>query len=104
MRAPAPAPAWTTTSRPRALNFLTVSGVAATRVSPPLVSFGTARRIGGSRSAGAEHREQDHDQHDPRERPFGEGQETGISLLMLADVHGTDLVVVVVRHSAPQLF
>src|SRR5919107_4573399 len=41
----APAPAWTTTSAPRTLYFLTVSGVAETRVSAPSVSERTAIRI-----------------------------------------------------------
>ncbi len=41
----APAPASTTTLRPRPISFLTVSGVAATRVSEARRSFSTARRI-----------------------------------------------------------
>src|SRR5690349_2001297 len=40
-----PAPDWTTTSAPRALYFLTVSGVAETRVSALSVSERTAIRI-----------------------------------------------------------
>src|SRR3954466_2906009 len=42
MAAPAPAPASTTTSKPRAFSFLTLSGVAATRVSPARRSLVTA--------------------------------------------------------------
>jgi hypothetical protein len=39
---PAPAPASTVTANPDAISFLTLSGVAATRVSPGLRSFKTA--------------------------------------------------------------
>src|SRR5882672_623490 len=41
MLAPAPAPDWTSTVCLAAASFLTVSGVAATRVSPGRVSAGT---------------------------------------------------------------
>src|SRR5688572_33263568 len=46
MLAPMPAPLWTRTEwRPPAVSFFTVSGVAATRVSPGLVSAGMPMRI-----------------------------------------------------------
>src|SRR5882757_5393046 len=45
MPEPMPAPRVTATSAPSALNFLTVSGVAATRGSPASVSRATAIRI-----------------------------------------------------------
>ena len=37
----APAPFWTNTEKPIETNFLTVSGVAETRVSPESTSIGT---------------------------------------------------------------
>src|SRR6185503_11005490 len=46
MLAPEPAPLWTMTEwRLPAVNFFTVSGVAATRVSPGLISAGMPMRI-----------------------------------------------------------
>jgi hypothetical protein len=46
MLAPLPAPFWTRMEwRPPAVNFFTVSAVAATRVSPGLVSAGMPMRI-----------------------------------------------------------
>ena len=44
-RAPRPAPASTTTEKPRLINFLTLSGDAATRISPGQLSFGTPSLI-----------------------------------------------------------
>lgn len=41
MKMPSPAPAWTTTSKPFACSFWTVSGMAATRFSACRISFGT---------------------------------------------------------------
>src|SRR5258706_14279508 len=41
IREPAPAPDWIATSAPSAMNFFTVSGVAATRVSTLSASAGT---------------------------------------------------------------
>ena len=64
---PAPAPVSTTTSRPRPLNFLTDSGVAATRVSPSRRSLGTASFIlqpPTRLAVGPEDGEEDHDQED----------------------------------------
>ncbi len=52
MEACAPAPDCTATVMPRAISFLTVSGVAATRVSAAAVSFSTARRMNRSLSVG----------------------------------------------------
>src|ERR1700744_2965545 len=98
MRACAPAPVSTATSRPKPLNFLIDSGVAATRVSPEAVSLGTASFIPSPRPlpVGPEYGQEDHDQQNERRRPFGEGQEPRISPLMLADVHRTGNVVIVV--------
>src|SRR4051812_1710997 len=67
-----PAPAWTTTSAPSALYFLTVSGVAATRLSTGSVSDKTAirmklPRLSGGRADRARSRAVA--SRDPAERP-----------------------------------
>src|SRR6185437_4020092 len=90
MWAAAPAPVSTTTSRPRLLNFLTVSGVAATRVSPLAVSLGTASFIPSSPRplpVGPEDGQEDHHQEDEDQRVFDEGEEPRIAALMRADIH-----------------
>src|SRR5262249_47570858 len=70
IRAADPAPASTATSRPSPLSFLTVSGVAATLVSPSRRSLRTASFTGAL--AGPEDRQEDHDQADTDDRPFHE--------------------------------
>src|SRR5581483_856108 len=101
MRAAAPAPACTVTSSPSDLNFLTVSGVAATRVSPAAVSFRTASFIRERSGMGAENGEEHHQQQDPDQRPFGEAEEPGISAAVLADVHRAGFVIGMICHEMP---
>src|SRR5688572_30601810 len=73
MPAADPAPASTTTLAPAAANFLTVSGVAATRGSTAGSSRRTAIRIGGSADGDGEKQEPD-DRHDHQRlhAPLGE--------------------------------
>src|SRR6185437_12300715 len=101
MRAAAPAPVCTITSRPKDLNFLTDSGVAATRVSSFAVSLRTASFIVRRSAVSPENRQQNHDQQDSDQRPFGEGQKAGIAPDMLADVHRTVLELGILRHGLP---
>src|SRR5688572_19720004 len=65
------------------MNFLTVSGVAATRRSPAACSFNTAIFTGGPQKGSGD---QDDDEHcrDRRRNcsPFDESDETRIGLLM----------------------
>src|ERR1700679_1713542 len=91
MRAAAPAPVWTTTSRPRPLNFLTDSGVAATRVSPGDVSLGTASFNHAPffclSVMGPEYGEEGDNAENQNERPFDASQKSRIAALMLGNVH-----------------
>src|SRR5580692_10667556 len=97
MRAAAPAPVSTATSRPSVLNFLIDSGVAATRVSPVAVSLRTASFIANGRSAvGPENGQEHHDQQNPNQGVFGEGEKTGIAAQMLADIHRAGLIIGIV--------
>src|SRR4051812_4649665 len=48
-----------------------------------------------------ENRQENHDQQDPGQRPFGEGQEAGIATPMLTDVHRTVLELGILRHELP---
>src|SRR5580698_5373620 len=92
MRAAAPAPVSTVTSRPRPFNFLTVSGETATRVSPSRRSLRTASFI--VLSVGTEDGQEDHDQADSDDRPFNELRETRPCLDVLADVHRAGLKII----------
>src|SRR5215469_2215279 len=96
MRAARPAPASTTMSRPRPLSFLTVSGVAATRASPSRRSLRMASFMGRSvlKSAGAEHREQDHDDPDSDHGIFDEGNEALPGPHVFVEVGGVRLAAV----------
>src|SRR3954469_1861039 len=101
MRAALPAPVCTVTSRPRVLNFLTDSGVAATRVSSFAVSLRTASFMIWRSAVSPENRQEHHDQQDSDQRPFGESQESRIAAPMLADVHRTVLELGILRHELP---
>src|SRR6185503_20566755 len=80
-----PAPRATATSAPRALNFLTVSGVAATRGSLASVSRATAIRIRASPTPAAhcsgrnpgKGEDQEADDEGHHARGLGAGQEAG---------------------------
>src|SRR5580698_7669728 len=92
MRAAAPAPASTVTSRPRPFSFLTVSGEAATRVSPSRRSLRTASFI--ALSVGTENGQEDHDQANSDDRPLHELRESAPRFDVLADVHRAGLKVI----------
>src|SRR5665213_3523442 len=84
MREAVPAPDWTAKLAPRLMNFFTVSGVAATRVSP--VSAGTAIFMGASSSAGKlkyEFEQEDHQDDQKDDHPLGHAQERFVRLVVI---------------------
>src|SRR5580693_8446926 len=93
MRAAAPAPVSTATSSPSALNFLTVSGEAATRASPARRSLRMASFMGVPRSMRAEQGQEQHDQDDEPHRPLHELREAEPGLLMGRDIHRAGSVI-----------
>src|SRR5436190_20705949 len=103
MRAPVPAPVSTAMSRPSALSFLTLSGVAATRVSPSRRSFRTASFIGWVSAVRAEDGEDDHDQPDPGHRVLHEAREALPAFDMLRHIHLALVIFVrICGHECPQ--
>src|SRR5690606_11640044 len=82
MLAPSPAPLSTATDAPSATNFLTVSGVAATRLSPAARSCKTAIRITNGPGSGNE--EDDDERQDGRDghHPLEKVDESAVGLLM----------------------
>src|SRR5690606_19902389 len=80
-----PAPASTATLAPRPMNFLTVSGVAATRVSPAASSFRTAMRMPGRSGREQKNDEGGHEHRD--DRPYLEqAEEARIGFLCCFDI------------------
>src|SRR6478735_8997633 len=90
MQAVSPAPRSTATLAPSAMNFLTVSGVAATRVSPAARSCRTAMRIAAAGpvpgSSGNQEHDEQGDQGDHRQRPFEQVDEPAVGLLVCLQV------------------
>src|SRR6478736_1816181 len=90
MQAVSPAPRSTATRAPRAMNFRTVSGVAATRVSPAARSCRTAMRIAAAGavpgSSGNQQNDEQGDQGDHRQGPLEQVDEPAVSLLVCLQV------------------
>jgi hypothetical protein len=71
---------------PNAMNFFTVSGLAATRVSPLAVSFRTAIRIGAGRSGSDSDDDECRDQHSHDRTPLHQAEKARVGRFVCVDV------------------